>query len=439
MRALIAGGGAAPATELPQLGALTFKLSADSLSQADGSAVASWPAEVGGVSATQGTGANQPIFKTNLFGTKPGVRFDGLSDFMTLGRPASLTTPLDSTTNTTVLVMRVNGAATNGMPFSAFAGGSGIAYMADGSTNYGNYPEYRTQLQFNGAGLNVMGFTTQPGPAYRPNTPLSKCFHNGTCYFTDQVGASTSGGNDFGVGGQAAGLYPAKVDMFEVLVWNVALTATEMLQVQKYVCDKYSQPYPWASLAYFPVFHGDSITASQNASSSRTSYPRVAAQSLSLDYGQYTNLGTGYLTLTGMTTQADEFQNLATLLGKPVRVVAFEYYNERGTAPATLQAAAISYCTKVRGFTNTKLVMGTSTSSSSDPDSNRNAYNAWWDANSATYSDAYAAIHTNSAIGISGAAATDANTTYFHDGIHLKDAGYSVLAGIMTTAIQAIP
>lgn len=56
----------------------------------DGDAVASWPDTSGSSrTAAQGTGANKPLFKTNIFGTKPAVRFDGSNDELTF-TPSSI-------------------------------------------------------------------------------------------------------------------------------------------------------------------------------------------------------------------------------------------------------------------------------------------------------------------------------------------------------------
>ena len=54
---------------------------ADSIS--DGTAIAAWvdKSNAPAISVTQGTAANQALYKTGIFGTKPGVRFDGSNDF----------------------------------------------------------------------------------------------------------------------------------------------------------------------------------------------------------------------------------------------------------------------------------------------------------------------------------------------------------------------
>lgn len=53
---------------------LTGRVRADSISQADNSAVATWPGLAGG-DATQATGGNRPIYKASGIGSKPSVQF----------------------------------------------------------------------------------------------------------------------------------------------------------------------------------------------------------------------------------------------------------------------------------------------------------------------------------------------------------------------------
>ena len=54
----------------------------DSIS--DGTALASWvdKSNAPTISVAQATSASQPLYKTGIFGTKPGVRFDGANDFL---------------------------------------------------------------------------------------------------------------------------------------------------------------------------------------------------------------------------------------------------------------------------------------------------------------------------------------------------------------------
>ena len=50
----------------------------------DGSAISAWvdKSNAPSVTVNQGTSASQPLYKTSVFGTKSGIRFDGVNDFL---------------------------------------------------------------------------------------------------------------------------------------------------------------------------------------------------------------------------------------------------------------------------------------------------------------------------------------------------------------------
>jgi hypothetical protein len=63
---------------------MSFSLYAPNIAQANATPVASWPDDSGNTNhATQGTGANQPTFRTNQIATtSPAVDFDGTNDYL---------------------------------------------------------------------------------------------------------------------------------------------------------------------------------------------------------------------------------------------------------------------------------------------------------------------------------------------------------------------
>src|ERR1035437_9219293 len=65
---------------------------ADSIAQSNNTAVSSWPDSSGNNhTATQGTGASQPTFKTSQVNSLPGVYFNG-SNYLTIASAPTLTT-----------------------------------------------------------------------------------------------------------------------------------------------------------------------------------------------------------------------------------------------------------------------------------------------------------------------------------------------------------
>lgn len=441
LRAILAGGGAAPAAVLPQLGSIVFKLSADSLVLSDGAAVSSWTDSVNGVGATQGTGANQPIFKTNQYGGKPSVRFDGVDDMMTIGRPAALTAAVDSGTYTYICVYKVISAKTNGVAFAAGASGNGIYVLADGS-KLGQYGGTHAWSYPSNAGFNVVGSTSAANALSTSGAYNRRHYLNGGCYTIDVGSLRVTGGSSFSLGCEVGNTLYGNIDLFDVIVWDRELTPAEMMQVQMSICDKYSQTYPWAASSTILVLDGNSHTAGTTGDGDvtlRASY--ITTQSLGLVPGQYTVAAMPGATMAKLLAKSGEWTSIKAVTGKSLKIFSHEYYNSKAVAPATLQATTNSYCSTVRAFG--KLALGTSFSTAADPDANRVAHAAYYDANYATHCDAYMPLHNNTSIGTQTAFATNGGgaglNLYNGDGIHLNAAGNAVIAPLMTTAIQALP
>lgn len=440
-------GGAA--TVLPQLGSLVFKLSADSLALNNADPVSSWVDSINGAAATQGTGANQPTFRTNLFGGKPGVRFDGTNDVLQLGRPAALTAAIDSQTYTAVVVCRVLSAKGFGTVFGASAGGSSFMLLADG-TEMGRFHGGVTRCAPTaGNGFFVQGTTSITPYARGSGTGLERGYLQGGCYMSFVAQAPGSGGNNFAIGSLTGGAFPANVEVFEILVWNSHLTPTEMFQVQKWACDKYGQAYPWAAASRIVVYDGNSLTAGSGASGTTTTYPYKSAQALGLAYGQWTVAAVGGITVANMQANVPDWSGVGAMTGKPMRVAAFEYYNSRGLGEPAVHNNTNAYAAAVRAIANTKLCLGTSLSNSADVSATRDAFNAYYDANSATHCDSYVALHLDASIGTNTAYTTNGGPAganpdgrglnLWSDQVHLNSAGYTALEPLMTAGLVAIP
>lgn len=441
LRAILAGGGAAPATALPQLGSIVFKLSADSLVLSDGVAVSSWTDSVNGVSVTQGTGANQPIFKTNQYGGKPSVRFDGINDILNIGRPAALTSAVDSATYSYICVYKVISAKSTAGVFCAGTSGNGIYVVGDG-VKLGQYGGSNDWVYPSNANVNVVGSTEAGNKLSTSGHYNRRHYLNGGCFAVDVGSTKVTGGSNFSLGCEFGNSLYSNVDLFDVIVWNRELTPAEMMQVQMSICDKYSQPYPWAASGSILVLDGNSHTAGTTGDGDVTARPPyLVAQTLGLVPGQYTVVAMPGATMTGLYAKCAEWTAIKAVTGKSLKILSHEYYNSKALAPATLQATTNSYCATVRAFG--KLALGTSISTAADPDANRVSHAAYYDANYATHCDAYMPLHNNSSIGTQTAFATNGGgaglNLYSGDGIHLNAAGRAVIAPLMTTAIQALP
>lgn len=416
----------ASAAELPQLANLVARWSADAITPvADGTAISSWTDSVGGYTATQATGIRQPLYKVGTLGGKPSLLFNG--SWMDAGRPAAVAAALDGTERTVFIVFKTNGTTSNGMLFNTSpAGGGAFMLVADG-TNAGRFS---VTVPHASTAFSTLGSIKATGAgAYRTAV-------NGSQVYLNDTDPTTSSGNNIYFGGILNSTFMVNAHIFDILVWNKALTAAELLQAQAWACDKYSQTYPWAAFSDFIVYAGNSLTQGSGALGAN-SYPYKTSQSLARPYGSWTNIAQGGTTMPTIDAVcAVHADPLPSQLGKTVKIAAFEYYNQRLSGAAAVEASSRTFLAN-RKAAGLVTVFGTSLSHSGDPDATRITFDAAFDADQ-TNIDSYVPLHDNALIGNTSAYATN-SATYWSDAVHLNSAGYTVLAGLMTTAIQALP
>jgi hypothetical protein len=418
------------ATDLPQSARVVARWSADAITpQADNTNLASWTDSIGGFAATQATTGRQPKYRTNRMGGKPSVQFGGAA-LLNVGRPAALVAALDAVVERTIFVVyKTLGATSSGMLFTAADGaGAGIMIVADQS-GVGLFNS--TVPSPGGAFMSYAHACNQPAPL---TTQVYRQVVNGGVVSPSQNMPNGTAGLNIGIGGivQSDNFF-CNADIYEVIVWDRGLSPGELLQAHKWACDKYGQAYPWAGLSKFTVYDGDSITMGSGSPGS-SSYPYKSAASLGLTYGQWTNIGIGGITAANLTSKAAvDLLPIGTVTGLPLRIAAFEWYNQRAAHPGPYNNS-LAYLAAVRSATR-KVSWGTSTDTSVTTDADRAAYNAAFDADHSTC-DAYVAIHSNTAIGTETAYAN--NPGNFSDTVHLSSAGNTVLASLMTTGLTAI-
>jgi hypothetical protein len=211
-----------------QFGGLQLWLAADSISGlADDAAVATWSDLSGnGRDFTQGTAANRPLYKTNIVGGKPVVRFDGSNDFL-----AGTLVMAQPFTILVVAAHRSGDVATNegivsGVNFRPFLG-----TISGTPDKFGIY-----------SGLTLVG------------ADLDTSFHhivgvyNGATSSISVDGVTTAGdpGPDGSTGTMAVGAARADSptefsdsDIAEVIIYNRALPADELTKMGSYFSRKY--------------------------------------------------------------------------------------------------------------------------------------------------------------------------------------------------------
>ncbi len=207
---------------------------ADTTPATNGQTVAQWQDLSGnGYHFTEAT--NKPLFVTSLLNGHAGVRFDGADDKL-----INATLPA-SAARTLFVVGRTETTPVADDTFVGYGGAAALATIIVGtpntdffyvyneggtSENIGGDPSAATVLTMNHTGTGVGGATPYingtAGTAFDPNDAYST--QNGF----------------FLASATAAGLIFGNVELFEIIVYNRALSASERNQVHAYLGLKYA-------------------------------------------------------------------------------------------------------------------------------------------------------------------------------------------------------
>jgi len=233
-------GGAFSIGRLP---GLLLWLKADAISGlTDGAALSTWTDSSGrGNNATQGTGGNQPLYKTSIVGSLPGVLFDGSNDFMA-------TPNVGIGTFSIFVVFKVSGTA-----------GLFYEHSANTNTNSGSYlygttigtidvrrigsVNTQSQLSTNWAQDNAVKQVTHLFAGTFDNNRLringaeqslthSDANNPGTGVITDAVY----------VGARSGGALPMNGYLFELVICTPTLSDTLVARVEQLLRTKWGTP-----------------------------------------------------------------------------------------------------------------------------------------------------------------------------------------------------
>jgi len=357
-----------------------------------------------------------------------------------MGRPATVVAALNAQAVTTFVVYKtITPSGNGGCLVDLGIDDTGNFMLADGN-QVGSFADSfmkvpnTAQSAFSTLATSIGSYTNGTG-----TFPLERWHVDGGCVghaSSASAGPGATVSLCIGANANNGAFINCEADIYEILFWDQALTPTEVMQAHMWACEKYGQSYPWASRDHMLVFDGDSITMGLGGSSPADSYPYKVAQTLGLSFGQWTNLGIGGDTITEMDTRAPAgVDDVYALIGKPVKLAAFEWYNQRAASP-TPRNNSLTYLSNRRSST-VKVCFGTSTDTSATTDTDRADYNTYFDANNTSATmDAYVAIHADANIGVETAAANFPGN--FADGVHLSAAGYTILAGLMVTGVNAL-
>jgi hypothetical protein len=198
---------------------IVFRCKSSSLSLANLAAVSTWATTISGLSYAQSVQAKKPLYKTNVIANHPAVSFDNVDDGM------DLSAALPAMANATYAIVGV--ARTNSIYTRVLNAGDGRNFLLTLERTGGGDIFYNQGRGGVGEGaLNVL--ETVVGISNGATGKLS-CFRNNTDITYAAVPRAISQSLRPHLGASALATYqePAGADIFEIIIWNKALTSEQ--------------------------------------------------------------------------------------------------------------------------------------------------------------------------------------------------------------------
>lgn len=213
-------------------GALTHRFRSDSGVTLSGSAVSQWDNMVGGNHATQTTSGNRPTVTAGALGTKPAITFDGTNSFLDVSGDGT------AGARTYIIVMRSSRTTANRILDHGTVGiislnESPSALILMGPANYRYFSDFS---QADDGAPHVLTIEI-PGTS-QTSISSSRFMADGAPQLggTPVTSGATSAWSALRLGG---GNNRFSGQMFEILIYNRVLTASELAKVHLYLFSYY--------------------------------------------------------------------------------------------------------------------------------------------------------------------------------------------------------
>lgn len=190
------------------------------------------------------------------------------------------------------------------------------------------------------------------------------------------------------------------------------------------------------------IFDGNSLSSLDDSGHAPNRYMYQTGVKLLPDLYECKYVASGGRTTANMIADAATRVDALYDAARPNNiVVAWEITNDLffGASAATAYSNIVTYCQgrQAEGFEVVVLSVlprsGVGVPSTFEAD--RQTVNTNMRANWASFADALADVGADDTIGVAGA---DLDTTLYVDGVHMTDAGYGIVAGIVKDAIQTL-
>lgn len=417
-----------------------------------------------GFTATSTAGSG-PTFQTNVANGHASVRTTAgqTLKWLSLGRPAALAAAMSASHDWSVLIVYKSASGSANSANTIFgdvlnkSGGRGVALGAsvtgpkDGlGAPYRTYPAadpasnihtliYSGDAGFDSAG--TIGRMFMDGTMFYGTYPLS-IFQNSDAIRIGNCVDSTGGGV---IGRGFIG------DILRIIVWSTGISAPEAWQADAYARTTYGKALGTAGMTFFPVFDGDSQTMGTGVIGDNA-MPAVAAASLGLISGQYGNVGKPSCKVAAVAaggsannmtdSAARDVDQWKAIVGGPIVLICGEWYNQGASIGTGAAGAAVATNNRIYAAARKaadptiKIIMWTSLASFDRDGVGRDGFNNSLVSTPGSI-DVVVPVHTDTNIGVNGAAGTvHTATTYTVDAIHLNATGTPIHASWLTPYIH---
>jgi hypothetical protein len=441
-----------------QISGLVADWDVRALSLNDDDAISSLTDTYGGYHAT-GTTTQRPTYKANILNGKPVARFNGTANGL-------VTSAINLSGTSAITLFVVGNSATSGADHVFVEMSSNYNSQADSFLFYrASTNQYVWTHIGNVAGADTFLTTDGTAPRKLTTTPRVLCGvydksqaaaaevtgYRGHMQFGTRTGASNNT-NNYGnralyIGARNQASLFLNGDIARILLYSRALTEAERWLVNTYL----GRTFGLEPQSGMLIFDGDSLTYGATVggdSRAANPYPSQVITALTNKYA-WENYAVGGQQWTDMTSDATtQIDPMRSSSAPRSALVVWAGTNDMGSVGGNQSAATTysrlqTYCNARRsaGFTianNAPIFVLTclprgDAGAPGDFETKRQSYNTLIRAGDSSY-DYVIDVAADSRIGDSG----DQNdTTYYaSDKIHLIEAGYGVVAGLVTTALQ---
>lgn len=189
-----------------------------------------------GYNATNGTGSAQPTYKSNILGGNGVINFDGSDDTLTM--PSGVYSLANGNNTAFVVSNTTSDSTTQRVVYMTEGGAANSRWFVAYSTTSGN-------VNFNSSTSNASVSATGVTKA---NYNIFSCYRSGTTQSisvnnaaetTNASGASESGVDAASIGSNGGGAGFVIGNIAEIIIYNRALSAADIIQINRYLSNKW--------------------------------------------------------------------------------------------------------------------------------------------------------------------------------------------------------